>query len=183
MSLVFTNYSMESEVKYDEKWYDWCVFVEGDEAILERIVEVKYQLHPTFPNPLRSSTDKRHRFPLISNGWGEFALGISVVLADAAIQTLSYRVRLRDNNWPKKQRPARFNSKEEESVYNVLAEGQFRWRKLNTIGRKTGLSDQTTATALRNLETANLARKAHVRSIDQQEMWGATAIVGIMPQI
>jgi transcription initiation factor IIF auxiliary subunit len=183
MSVVFTNYSMESEVKYEEKYYDWCVFVAGDAASLQQIVEVKYELHPTFPNPIRVITDRAHRVPLISSGWGEFHLRIGVILVGGENRTFSYRLRLAQDNSPKKDRPLRFDSKEQERVYDVLTEGQFRFCKLNTIERKTGLSPETAEVALRHLEALDLARKAHVRSIDQQEMWGSTSIVGVIPRL
>ena len=120
---------------------------------------------------------------MITNGWGGFSLSITVALTDGTSEASSYWVRLHPDAWPKKYRPPEFHTKEEELVYDVLAEGQFRWRKLNTIERRTGLKADVILEALERLESANLARKAQVRSIDQQEMWGATAIVGIMPQL
>jgi transcription initiation factor IIF auxiliary subunit len=183
MSIQFANYSMRAEIKYEQAWFDWCVFVAAEKPVLNRIAQVHYQLHPTFPNPIRITDDRNHRFPLITNGWGEFSLSITVALIDGTSETSSYWVRLRSDAWPKKRRPTKFETNEEERVYDVLAEGQFRWRKLNTIERRTGLKTDVIFKALERLESTNLARKAEVRSIDQQEMWGATAIVGIMPEL
>jgi transcription initiation factor IIF auxiliary subunit len=179
MSVSFSNYS----TRLGAQRYNWCVFVNGDKATLDRITKVRYQLHPTFPNPIRVNDDRNHRFALESNGWGEFALWITVTYADGTNENDSYWLKLFDENWPKKQRPSAFSTKEEERVYDVLAEGQHRWRKLNTMKLRTGLKTKQLLAALGRLENANLIRKAPVRSIDQQEMWGTTEIVGVMPRL
>jgi len=60
-----------------ESWWSWAVWVEsvdGGAAALERIESVTYVLHPTFPDPVRSITDRASKFRLQSEGWGEFAI-------------------------------------------------------------------------------------------------------------
>jgi transcription initiation factor IIF auxiliary subunit len=183
MSISFSNYSMRLNATQDVVIYDWCVFVAGDRSTLDHIANVRYKLHPTFPDPIRITDDRYHRFALNTTGWGEFRLSITVTLADGTTEELSYWVQLFNENWPKKQRPPTFSTDEEERVYNVLVEGQYRWRKVNTLARKTALEAIPLRAALERLESADLARRSSGRSIDQQELWGATAIVGIMPRL
>lgn len=174
---------MRSNATQEVDTYDWCVFVEGEKSTLDRIANVRYKVHPTFRNPIRTTDDRNHRFALFTNGWGEFRLSITVTLADGTTEDTSYWLRLFNENWPKEQRPQAFSTDEDERVYNFLAEGQYRWRKVNTLARKTGLDTIPLLAALERLENADLARRSSVRSIDQQEMWGATAIVGVMPRL
>lgn len=184
MSTSFESYSMYTpDPDRSRKRYDWCVFVKGGISTLGRISQVRYKLHPTFPNPIRITDDRNHRFALITNGWGGFLLSTTVTFTNGGTEDISFWVRLQDDAWPKKGRPQQFSTSEEERVYDVLAETQYRWRRLETIERRTGLEVSSVVDALERLECADLARKLGTRSIDQQEKWGATAIVGVMPRL
>ena len=66
----------------DASRYDWTVYLVADTATLNAIQEVHYVLHPSFPNPVRVVQDRRTRFALSSNGWGEFNIGVKVVFQD-----------------------------------------------------------------------------------------------------
>ena len=61
------SYSMWIKRKHDSDWYDWGVFVNEPQTVLERIEWVEYTLHPTFPDPIRKTSDRGGRFALMNS--------------------------------------------------------------------------------------------------------------------
>jgi hypothetical protein len=181
VSIGFSNYSMHTGQRYDHDWYDWCVFASGDEAELQHVTAVEYTLHPSFPDPVRTVSDREHRFAIMSNGWGSFLMNIRIIYDDGHEEFTSHWVRL-DADWPRKP-PADLSNQPEASVYAVLTEGKYRWRSLEAVQKRTGLSVHAIMTALDHLEAGDLVRKSPFRSIDKKELWGATAVVGIAPKL
>ncbi len=181
MSIQFKDYSMRSDKKYDQGWYDWCVFVDGEKSAVSRIKAVEYKLHPTFSNPTRLITDKKHRFALISSGWGGFLIKIRVIFEDGSEESTSHVLRLHEKGWPTKSAPASFDSQEAGSVYRMLTEGKYRWRKVRTVAAKVGLPEIRVEELLREMEEQELVRELPYKSIDGQSLWASTAIVGLWP--
>jgi hypothetical protein len=64
-------------------WWEWAVWLEGEEVELDRVREVTYTLHPTFPQPVRTTADRASKFKLESAGWGEFMIFAGVKTIDA----------------------------------------------------------------------------------------------------
>ncbi len=182
MSVQFNSYSMFTEKKYDRNWYEWCVYVDGDKEVIDRIQSVEYRLHPTFSDPLRTITQKQNRFALFSSGWGGFVIRTRVKFSDGGEETGSYTLDLNRDDWPRKK-PSSFEGPAEEGIYQVLMEGSYRWRKLNTIMKRTNLSESEVRQTLDTLSRRELVRMLPYRSIDNQELWGATVLVGIAPQL
>jgi len=178
----FGNYSLKTEEKHGEAWFEWCVFVSAPRAVLDTIARVEYTLHPTFADPLRVSHDSQHCFPVYSAGWGAFPLGIEIVFEAGDRQFARHFLQLHENNWPKKQPETLQLSKFEQAVYSTLTNSRFRWRKLTTIAREGGISAEEARAALRTMESRNFVRKAFFTSVGGEELWGATAIVGIAPE-
>ena len=54
--------------------FDNTPLVAVDDAELDAIDHVVYTLHSTFPNPVRTVTDRRTRFRLETAGWGTFTI-------------------------------------------------------------------------------------------------------------
>ncbi len=81
-TVKFTNRAklLGSKGQYD--YYDWEVFVDENDSVVEKIDHIIYFLHKTFPNPIRTITDKEKKFLLKSKGWGEFEIGIQVFFTD-----------------------------------------------------------------------------------------------------
>jgi pYEATS domain-containing protein involved in immunity len=181
VSLTFSNYAMHTGQRQDQDWYDWCIFASGDTAELQRVTAVEYTLHPSFPDPVRTVTDREHRFALMSNGWGSFRMNIRIMYEDGHEEVTSHLVSL-DADWPRTA-PTRLSDADEASVYGVLTEGKYRWRSLDAIQQKTGLSKEAVAAALDRLAAVDLVRKSPFRSIDRKELWGATFVVGIEPRL
>ena len=65
-------------------WFKWRLFMDEPQARLDQVESVEYQLHETFPNPIRVVRDQDSGFALQSAGWGEFPIYITVHLKDGA---------------------------------------------------------------------------------------------------
>lgn len=62
-----------------QDWWDWAVWIEAADEVLDQIEYVDYRLHPTFPNQLRHETNRKKKFGIESAGWGEFMIGVEIV--------------------------------------------------------------------------------------------------------
>lgn len=74
--------------------YDWTVYVDADAVTLAKIRSVQYTLHPSFPNPVQTVTNRQTKFALSANGWGEFTIYAKVVFTDGTTGNYSYRLNL-----------------------------------------------------------------------------------------
>ena len=63
-------------------WWNWAVWLEGSIDELNKVREVVYTLHSTFPQPVRSVTDRQSKFRLEAAGWGEFMIFAAVKTID-----------------------------------------------------------------------------------------------------
>ena len=70
------------------EWYDWSIYLEGDQDTLNSIQDVTYYLHPTFPNPIRTVSNPKDGFRLSTRGWGEFEIKIMIKFKNGQTQTL-----------------------------------------------------------------------------------------------
>jgi transcription initiation factor IIF auxiliary subunit len=52
----------------------------GTDEDLEKVKSVTYTLHPTFPHPIRTVTDRARNFGLQCAGWGVFTIPVRVLL-------------------------------------------------------------------------------------------------------
>jgi len=179
--MILDTYSMWIQKKYDYNWYEWCVFVLGTEEELAAIESIKYTLHPSFPEPVRVIKNRSNCFALFSSGWGAFTLGVEATFTDGSTSNMTHFVDLL-KSWPRGAMPAAFGDDDEKSVYQSLIHEKYRWRKMSTIVSKTSLTEERVLEVLRGLEESDLARKSYIKSVDNQDMWGATAVVGITPR-
>jgi transcription initiation factor IIF auxiliary subunit len=77
--------------KYEgDQWWKWSLWIEGREEDLDRIESVTYRLHSTFPQPIRTVTDRASKFQLRCSGWGIFRIPIEVRLKDGATIKLQH---------------------------------------------------------------------------------------------
>jgi transcription initiation factor IIF auxiliary subunit len=179
--LIFNNYSRYMRTTQDHKIFALCVFLRGDENLMNSIRMVEYVLHPTFPNPVREITDREHCFVLQTEAWGIFNMQINVYFEDGRREDVDYQVKLEQDDWPKGPKMTSFESGTQRQIYESLFDPKWQWRKISTIAK---LADQTTENATRVLEdlsTKGFVRKAYYRSIDNKELWGATSVVGVLP--
>jgi transcription initiation factor IIF auxiliary subunit len=126
MTLRFDNYSMLTSEKYGDRFYDWCVFVDEDSAVINSVKSIEYTLHPTFPDPVRVIDDKSSRFALYSAGWRIFPIQIRITYEDGAESLTSYQLRLDEDNWPKKPAPQVWGDDEAKLVYQALLHPKYR---------------------------------------------------------
>lgn len=180
---TFKNYSMFVEEKQGSSWYDWCVFASGDTDTVNSIRQVKYFLHPTFPDPERLVTDKDSRFALFSSGWGSFTIGISVIFETGEMLETKHFLGLHEADWPRLRLSEEVEDPNVRVVHEQLFHERYRWLEFETIVKKTNLSSEAVREILESLQAQNLVRKAHFKSIYHKELWGATAVVGISPRL
>ncbi len=75
------NFAVAQSQKYErENWWKWSLWIEGSDEDLDRIEAVTYRLHPTFPEPIRTVTDRASKFQLRCSGWGIFLIPVEVRL-------------------------------------------------------------------------------------------------------
>lgn len=79
----------QSSQMVQEGWWDWSIWLSGDDDEIDAVESVVYHLHPTFPNPERTVTDQTSRFRLQARGWGEFMIRATVSLRDGTTADLS----------------------------------------------------------------------------------------------
>ena len=84
------------------KWYQWKVFVDAPQPVLNTIARVEYILHPTFPEPRQIMTNAQDKFSLETAGWGEFTVQANVFFQDGHTETASYWLDL-EKGWPSNQ--------------------------------------------------------------------------------
>ena len=181
--IKFNEYSIRTQKKYDDDWYDWCVFVDEEANVIDMIESVEYTLHPTFPDPSKLTKNKLNRFALFSAGWGGFPITITITLEDGSIVNTDFYLRLWDNNWPKKNPPEDFGDPDTKFVYQALIHEKYRWRKIETIIKQTHIPRERVLEILEKLEKENIVRKAYFQSVDNKDLWGATSVVGISPRV
>jgi predicted transcriptional regulator len=87
-----------------------------------------------------------------------------------------------EDNWPRGPKMEQFPNEQTQIVYSILLDDRFEWRKLSTIIRRSGIPESTARSILQDLMEQGYARKAPYKSIDKQELWGATFIVRILPK-
>lgn len=89
------NLRVDQNQKYvEEDWWDWSVWIEGPNDELDQVEEVTYKLHPTFPKPVRTVTDRLSKFKLESEGWGSFPIRVKVQLKNGAVIKLEHELEL-----------------------------------------------------------------------------------------
>ncbi|HKP53330.1 MAG TPA: pYEATS domain-containing protein [Chloroflexia bacterium] len=60
------------------------VILDADtDSLLDKVDRVVYHLHPTFPNPIRTTRDHKRKFVLNTSAWGQFNLRADVYFKDS----------------------------------------------------------------------------------------------------
>jgi transcription initiation factor IIF auxiliary subunit len=94
MAISLSNRARPSKPIGGQQYYDWEVFVDESDAILDQIDHVVYFLHETFPDPIRTITDRQGKFACRTKGWGEFDIAAQVVFKDKRVEQAEYRLDL-----------------------------------------------------------------------------------------
>lgn len=77
-----------------ERWWRWWVWIEGPDAELDEVSSVVYTLHPTFPQPVRTATDRESKFRIETAGWGTFTIYAKVHRKDDSQVKLTHDLEL-----------------------------------------------------------------------------------------
>ncbi|MGD9367641.1 MAG: hypothetical protein PVH87_18215 [Desulfobacteraceae bacterium] len=81
--------------KYEgDNWWKWAVWIEGADDTLDLIEFVEWTLHPTFPNPIRKTHDRKNKFRIDTGGWGVFEIRACVMMKDGSKTKLRHDLRL-----------------------------------------------------------------------------------------
>jgi len=90
------NIRIQQDQKYHgDDWWSWSIWIEGDDDELDRIEKVVYQLHRSFPDPVRTVTQRKSKFKLSAEGWGVFTIYARVQTHDGSACKLSHELELR----------------------------------------------------------------------------------------
>jgi len=92
--IKFDNCADRLQASAGNNQYEWRVFVDEPANVLQSIKEVQYTLHPTFPNPTRTSRDRDKQFELVASGWGEFRILVTVRYVDGQESKTTYMLDL-----------------------------------------------------------------------------------------
>ena len=92
----------EKAVHYKRPWltggrrilYKNRIYATGKD--IDKIREVQYILHPTFPNPVRTVTNRNTNFELILWAWGGFTVNIIVTDNDGEVYNYKHPIKLND---------------------------------------------------------------------------------------
>jgi hypothetical protein len=97
--IKFNNYAKPVNTQDRRTYFKWRVFVDEPDQVLNRIAEVQYLLHPTFPEPLQIRTNPNDKFAVDASGWGEFLIQITIKYKDQTTVKTGYQLNL-GNRWP-----------------------------------------------------------------------------------
>lgn len=84
----------QSEQYVGDNYWKWSVWIEGASEELDALEFVEWQLHPTFPNPIRRVSDRSIKFRLDTSGWGVFMIHASAQRKDGTSQRLRHYLQL-----------------------------------------------------------------------------------------
>ena len=78
----------------NESQYDFKIFINTSESLLEKIEKVVYHFnHPTFPVKEQESVNKADRFSVGYKGWGCLAnMEVEIHLADKTVQKMNFNM-------------------------------------------------------------------------------------------
>ena len=84
----------QSEQYEGDNWWNWAVWLEGTDKDLDEVEFVEWKLHPTFPNPIRRTTDRENKFKIETAGWGVFPIRATVTMKAGQQYTLTHNLKL-----------------------------------------------------------------------------------------
>jgi hypothetical protein len=67
----------EATPQEGDRW-NWSVWLEGPPDELDDVESVTYFLHSTFPDPIRTVTERNTKFKLEATGWGMFTINLEI---------------------------------------------------------------------------------------------------------
>jgi len=74
-----------------DRW-KWSVWLDGSSEELDDIESVRYILHATFLDPVRTVNNRSTNFRLDTTGWGTFKLHVKAVHKDGSETSLEHQL-------------------------------------------------------------------------------------------
>lgn len=78
---------VQTSKKIGDRLWEWEIHLEGKPEDLDQVDRVVYSLHPTFPDPVRTVTDRPSGFKLQTSGWGTFQIKLVIYYKNGIEQT------------------------------------------------------------------------------------------------
>jgi len=78
----FNNIARYHGLIGNSDYYDWEVYVDEENEVLDLIESVEYVLHESFPNRVRRMTNPQNNFSCKGTGWGGFTIDIAIYFKD-----------------------------------------------------------------------------------------------------
>lgn len=75
------------------KWH-WAVKLEGPAELVHKVACVKYELHDTYTNPVRTVNDAKTNFALEADSYGVFEIRATIVLYSGGMLKCSHTLKL-----------------------------------------------------------------------------------------
>jgi transcription initiation factor IIF auxiliary subunit len=161
MTVKFDNYARKINSRGKTDQYQWRVFVKDKESVLDSIERVTYLLHPTFVNPLRVIKDRKNKFELVSIGWGEFDIDITIKFKEGKETKQTYYLDL-GKDWPDER------IDNEEQLTKILRDERWHARTFDELkSRVSGITDDETRSLLKKIGAVRI--KIPKRD---EEFWG-----------
>ena len=93
LALVHSNWRYpKKDAEFSRPMFGFHIIIQATDDVLDRIEFVKYGLHPSYPNPLQTVTDRKSRFKLKELAWGESTVraGVKIKGQDEPINLSRY---------------------------------------------------------------------------------------------
>jgi len=90
----------QSSTPKDDAFWRWSVWLEGPTVELDKVEEVTWRLHPSFPEPIQRVRSRNTQFKLSTGGWGEFEIHAEVLRDDGRKERLRHWLRLEEEKPP-----------------------------------------------------------------------------------
>jgi hypothetical protein len=167
----------------DTARYDWCVYVSSPAEQVRKIARVRYKLHETFREPLQVIDTPDTRFCLLSSGWGEFTIRIIVVFLDGSTVTTTHYLKLfAGDDWPRPPTPPLAPGSPEHRMVTLMEDARdYRWRTLEVLAKRAGISKERAGRLLADLAERGICRECVILNSDS--IYGACSIVGVLPHL
>lgn len=98
-TIRLNNYARSIATQYGRPTWEWRLFVDEPQSVLNTIEKVDYVLHPTFAQPFQSSSDRGRQFELTGSGWGSFDVIVTVQYTNGRATKATYFLDL-NKTWP-----------------------------------------------------------------------------------
>jgi transcription initiation factor IIF auxiliary subunit len=73
--------------------YNLGLWIDGAERELDQINYVEYELHPTFKNRVRKSTNRKNSFSITFWTWGMFDININIHMHSGQVISLIHKLK------------------------------------------------------------------------------------------